>query len=430
MKKLKGIVIGYGVRGEMYAKYAQMYPDKLEIVAVAEPGDDKRNKAKEIFCLPDDCVFADYEDIIKKGKIADFAIIATQDNMHYDPAMKCIELGYDLLLEKPIATTPEECKELYAAADKKGVKVIVCHVLRFTNFYCTIKDIIDDGKLGDIMSIEASEGVGNIHHSHSYVRGNWRNEKESSCMILAKSCHDMDIIQWLLDKKCSRVQSFGSLKHFTKENQPEGATDNCLKGCPYVDTCYYSTKKIYIAQKDNGWLRGVVTGKPISNPEAITDEDVEKALLDGPYGRCVYACDNDVVDHQVVNMEFEDGCTVAFSMNAFNQGGRKIRIFGTKGELEGDNETGIISVYSFDTKETTKYNTCQGNEITSGHGGGDEGIMRDLVRYFGEGEKTKSISSFKTSYLNHLIAFAADESRLNGSVVDLEEYIDSLKTKS
>lgn len=429
MEKLKGIVIGYGCRGEMYTNYVEKYADKLEIVGVAEPAEVKRQKAVKKFNLPKEHVFENWRDIVKEEKFADFAIISTQDDMHMEPALACIEKGYNLLLEKPIAPTPKECKRIYEAAEKKGVTVQVCHVLRFTPFYCKLKDIIDNGDLGQIMSVDACEGVGNIHQSHSFVRGNWRNEKESSCMLLAKCCHDMDIIQWLLGKECERVQSFGSLKHFTKENQPEGAPDRCLDGCPYYDTCYYSVKKIYIENRGSGWLRGVATGKPVSEPENITDEEVIEAMKTGPYGRCVYACDNDVVDHQVVNMEFEDGCTVSFSMNAFNYGGRRIRLFGTKGELNGDIETGMIDVYSFDTMKHTEYNTNSGNEITSGHGGGDEGIIRDFVKYLYDGIKTKSISSLRTSYLNHIIAFAAEESRLTGKVIDVYEYADSLKTE-
>ena len=318
-----------------------------------------------------------------------------------------------------MAATAKECKEITEAAEKKGVKVIVCHVLRFTKFYCKIKDIIDEGTLGEIISMECKECVGNVHQSHSYVRGNWRREDESTSMILAKSCHDMDIIQWLLDKKCKKVQSFGSLTYFRPENKPAGAPARCIDGCPHADTCPYNAVKLYYDDKENLWFRGVAT-LDMFNP---SDEAVEKALKEGQYGRCVYDCDNDVVDHQVVNLEFEGGCTVSFSMNAFNKGGRSIHIFGTKGELVGDMRTGMLKIYTFADRKATEIDTkATGVTIVSGHGGGDEGIVSDLIDYFGNNNKSKSICDVRTSYENHLIGFAAEESRKTSTVIDMETF--------
>lgn len=419
MKKLTAIVLGYGMRGQVYSKYAKSFPEELEIVGVADVVDIKRQQAKELFGLSDDQIFSDWKEVADKPKLADVAIIATQDNMHYEPALMCIEKGYDILLEKPMAPTARECKEIAAAAEKKGVKVIVCHVLRFTEFYKKVKDIIDSGTLGKVMSMDCLECVGNLHQSHSFVRGNWNNKEKSAPMILAKSCHDTDLIQWLLGTECKKIQSFGSLSHFNSENRPEGAPDFCIEGCPHADTCYYNAVKLYYDDKENLWFRGVATDNMIDP----TDEEVKAAITTGPYGRCVYACDNNVVDHQVVNMEFEDGCTVTFSMNAFNFGGRNIRIFGTSGELTGSIDTGVIEVYSFDTKETTKIDiNATGNSITAGHGGGDTGIMMDLVKYFNNEEPSKSICSIHTSYMNHLISFAAEDARVNESIIHLDEY--------
>lgn len=423
MKKLTAVVLGYGMRGQTYAKYTQDNPDQMEVVAVAEPIKVRQENAKKMHNLSDDAIYNDWKEIVALPKMADFAIIAMQDDMHYEPALACIEKGYNILLEKPMAPTAKECKEIARAAEKKGVKVIVCHVLRFTQFYGMLKDIIDSDKIGEVMSVDAIECVGNVHQSHSFVRGNWRNSDESSPMILAKSCHDTDIIQWLIGKKCKKVSSFGSLSYFTGANRPEGAPDYCVQGCPKGDECPYNAIKLYYDDKENGWFRSVAANT-LDNP---SDELVMEAIQKGPYGRCVFNCDNNVVDHQVVNMEFEGGATVTFTMNAFNKGGRRISIFGTKGELTGSLDTGKVNVYSFDTKETTEYDVKNiGNSITSGHGGGDTGIMVELLKYFNGEEPSKSVCDINTSYMNHLISFAAENSRVNGTVIDLEEYSQSI----
>ena len=419
MKNLTAVVAGYGMRGDIYSRMLKKLSATTKIVAVAEPVDIRRSLAKEICGLDDDALYLDWKQIAEKPKMADFAIIGLQDADHYEAALAFIEKGYDLLLEKPMAVTPRQCKEITEAAEKKGVKVIICHVLRFTNFYCAIKDIIDSGKLGEIMSIECKEGVGNTHQSHSFVRGNWRNEGECTNMLIAKSCHDMDIIQWLVGKRCKRAHSFGSLSYFKAENKPEGAPERCIDGCPHGESCPYNAVKLYLDDKKNNWFRGAATLDLV----APSDEAVEKALREGPYGRCVFSCDNDVVDHQIVNLEFEGGCTVSFSMNAFNKGGRTISIYGTKGELDGVMGTGMLKMFTFDDRKTVEIDSkAVGNSIVSGHGGGDAGIIRDLVDYFGNGVKNKSLCDVRTSYENHLIGFAAEHSRRTGTVVDLEEF--------
>ena len=422
MKQLTAIVVGCGMRGTAYADYSLEHGDRLKITAVADPNDNKRGHAKDKYKLDDSRVFKDWKEIAELPRMADFAIIATQDKMHYEPALAFIDRGYDLLLEKPMAPTAEECKAITKAAEKKGVKVVVCHVLRFTKFWYKLKDMIDDGEIGDIVSIVHMENVGNRHQSHSYVRGNWRNTSESAPMLLAKSCHDIDILQWLIGKKCRRVQSFGSLTYFTAKNRPKGAPDHCVQGCPEADNCFYNAVKLYYDDKGNDWFRGVAADKV-----APTDEDVMEAITRGPYGRCVFACDNDVVDHQVVNLEYEDGVTVSFTMNAFNEGGRYIRIFGTKGEIYADMEHERIDLYSFAAREHTVIELDKINgDITGGHGGGDTGIIIDALKYFNNEPTSKSICDVRTSYLNHITTFAAEESRLCGKVIDVNEFADNI----
>ena len=431
MKKLKFVLIGAGMRGQSYTKHACL-DHGMELVAVAEPSDSRRNFIRDTYGLTDEMCFTDYKDLLALGKIADFAMICTQDKMHIEPALMAIDLGYDLLLEKPVAPTPEECVQVWKAAEAKGVRVLVCHVLRYTPFYRTVKDLLDAGKIGKIMSVIATEGVGNLHQSHSFVRGNWHKTADSAPMLLAKSCHDLDIIQWLVGGKCKKIQSFGGLHYFTKDNCPEGAPYRCIDGCPHGDSCAYNAVRLYLESDDNYWFRPVCANK--LNP---TDAEVEAALRTNNYGVCVFQGDNDVVDHQTVNMEFENGETVVFTLAAFNLGGRRLRIMGTKGEIcSNDLENIELITFFQDDRSSPNYgqsetqiiNTAHNTNqaITGGHGGGDAGIMDDLYLYFGENQATKSISSVETSVTNHLYVFAAEESRAADTVVNVDEYISKL----
>ena len=422
------IIIGAGNRGSNYSRKLDALRDRYKVVAVAEPYEGRRTYVKEMFDLPEKKCFTSWQDILSQPKMADIAIIATMDAEHYEPAMKAIALGYNLLLEKPVAPTPKECADIAVAAKAKGVEVLVCHVLRYTPFYKRIKELVLDGTIGDIVSVVGVEAVGNEHQSHSYVRGNWHSEAETTPMLLAKSCHDLDILQWLLDKPCKKVQSFGSLTHFTKENAPEGAPVRCADGgCPKADTCPYNCMKLYYEDKNNNWFRGTST-KNIAKGEIATDEEVLEALRTTDYGLCVYQANNDVVDHQVVNMEFEGGITVSFTMNAFNKGGRYIRIFGTKGELMANMTDSTISVYNFETKEWTDVPvTATEESILGGHGGGDTGIVNALYDYLTDSIEASEVSEIGISCQNHMLVFAAEKSRATNTVVDVEEFINSLR---
>ena len=417
MKKVRAIMIGTGNRGTNYAERAKENSPEFELVAIAEPNPARRDYVQKLYNLPDSACYNDYREILAEPKMADMAIIATQDKMHFEPAMMAIEKGYHLLLEKPVAPTPEECVQIAEAANKKGVDVVVCHVLRFSPFFMTIKNLIDDGRIGDVVHVVHTERVGNAHMSHSFVRGNWRNSQTSSPMILAKSCHDMDILLWLIGKHCTRVQSFGSLTYFTKENMPEGAPEYCVQGCPVAENCPYDARRIYL--KDRMFIQQATNKK---NP---TDEDILRAITETNYGKCVFQSDNDVVDHQVVNLEYEGGATVSFSMCAFNTGGRRIRIMGTKGEIIGNMSDEYVTLFDFKTRETEQVmisGAVQDETINGGHGGGDGGIVRSFVQLVAGKYEGKSITNIDTSIESHLIAFAAEESRLNGTVIDVREF--------
>lgn len=428
MKKLKVLLIGAGNRGTAYTDNMKELPDWFEVVAVAEPIESRRNDIKNKHNIPDNMCFSTWEDALALPKIADIAIVATMDRDHYKPSEKAIELGYNLLLEKPVCPTPEECLKLEALATAKGVVVVVCHVLRYTIFFNKVREIINSGEIGDVVTVNHEECVGNIHQSHSFVRGNWGNESRSSCMLLQKSCHDMDVLQWLLGKKVTRVSSFGGIYYFNEAHAPEGAPERCIDGCPVGDTCPYNTHKLYMIDNHDGqseWFRTTC-----AREAAPTDEMVENALRTTQYGKCVFKCDNDVVDHQTVNLEFEGGTTAAFTMCAFNKGKRMFHIMGTKGEIiaDLDGENLPIKIYNLETGETREVEVAGKDGITGGHGGGDMGIMSALYHSVCGNYVDDGLSDISTSVANHMIVFAAEKARKEGIVVDFDKYIADMKT--
>lgn len=419
MKTLKVVVIGAGNRGQTYTNLMRQ-DERFKVVGVADLKKEQRDYIQSQHGIPDENCFETWEELLSQPRFADVAIISTSDKDHFGPAMKALELGYDLLLEKPVAPTYEECLQIEQQAYKYGRKILVCHVLRYTPLMKKIKRMIDDGELGQVLSIHHCECVGNVHQSHSFVRGNWGNTEKSSPMILAKSCHDMDILQWLVDSECKRVQSFGSLSYFTREHAPEGSPEYCIDGCPHAETCHYNAVKLYLDDKKNLWFREAAT-----KDKKPSDEVVERALRETQYGKCVFKCDNDVVDHQVVNLEFENGAVASFNMTAFNYGGRTIRIMGTEGEIWCDMSKDLIDYYSFATREHVilhSSDVLKDESILGGHGGGDDGIVHDFYRYLTEDVDRKQFSEIGISVKNHAIAFAAEESRLSGQVVSMKKF--------
>lgn len=406
MKQMTAVVLGAGSRGEIYGSYALAYPEELKIVAVAEPKVDRRDKFAKDHGIPEENRFASWEELLAQPKLADAAFICTLDDAHLAPALLALEKGYHILLEKPMSNREEECIAIEQAAAKAGITLAVCHVLRYTPFYQTIKGLIDSGAIGEVTALSQIENVAYWHQAHSFVRGNWRNSEETSPMILQKSCHDMDILLWLAGKDCKKVSSFGSLRHFIQENAPEGAPQRCLDGCPHAESCLYYAPKLYLTGKTD-WPVDVLTTD-------LTPAGITKALREGPYGRCVYHCDNDVVDRQVVNLELEDGVVCSFVMSAFTANStRQLKILGTKGHIQADMAKGEIWLWPFGAGA---YQVPM-EEATSGHGGGDYGLMQDFLRVLREGGESRS--SARQSLQSHLICFAAEKSRLEGRVVEL-----------
>lgn len=409
MKPITAVILGAGSRGSIYASYAKEHPEELQIIAVADPRADRRNMLADQLKVAESGRFASWQELLEHPRMADCAFVCTLDDDHTEPAIKAMEMGYHLLLEKPMSNTEEECRAIVAAARRTERTLAVCHVLRYTPFYMTLKKLIDQGEIGDVTTINQIENVGYWHQAHSFVRGNWRTVRETSPMILQKSCHDMDIILWLMGKNCRRVQSFGSLRHFNAENAPEGAPQRCLDGCPHAADCPYYAPGLYMDMKRTGWPVDVITTD-------LSEEGRRKALEEGPYGRCVYHCDNDVVDRQVVNLEFDGGAVATFTMTGLSADfSRQLKIFGTKGQIEADMGTREIVLHRFGEEKKT-IPIDMGKEA-SGHGGGDFGIMRDFLHVIRNGGESRS--SAEVSLQSHLICFAAEKSRKANIVVEL-----------
>jgi predicted dehydrogenase len=419
MKKVSVAVIGAGARGTVYANYSLLHKDELEITAVAEPNTERRQIFKDLHNIPNNMCFDSWEDMLSMPKLADAIIIATQDKMHFEPAVRSIKKGYHILLEKPMSVSPEECVLLGNLAKEYNKTFTICHVLRYTDFFSTLKKLLVSGRIGRLISIQHNENVGYWHQAHSYVRGNWRNSNESSPMILAKSCHDMDIMLWLAGADCVNLSSFGSLTHFRKENAPENCTERCIDGCPIERECPYSAVKVYL-ETNLDWPTNVITTD-------LSLEGRKDALKHGPYGRCVYFCDNNVVDHQVVNLEFANEVTAAFTMCAFTKGSRTIKLMGTNGEIRGDMEKNEIEITDFtcyDKQEVIKLEAS-----LQGHGGGDYKIMHDFVRLLQADNNSEALSSANISVQSHLMAFAAEEARVEKKVINMNEYTANLLNK-
>ena len=414
---MKYIVIGAGSRGSIYGNWA--HAKGIEIAAVAEIRPDRLAEAGKLWNVPQNRLFTNVADLFALGKIADAAIIATMDRDHFGHVMAALDCGYDILLEKPISPDARECMAIEAKANALGKKITVCHVLRYTNFFGTLKQIIDSGELGKIVAIKHAENIGNFHMAHSFVRGNWRNDTLSSPIIMQKSCHDLDILLWLTGAHCTKVAAFGSLSYFKETNAPAGSTHRCVT-CPVAENCRYNAKKCYLPTL-GGWPTDVVC---LEQTEAALDA----ALETGPYGRCVYRCDNNVCDHMSIILEFDNEVTATFSLTAQTSPcHRSIHIMMEDGEIIADDSQRQILVRKHVSSNADSFEEQIYNVRTnaSGHGGGDAGIMEDFTASLSAGAETRSAIS--ASVESHLMACAIEKARLTGTVVNLDEFRNSLK---
>ncbi len=407
-KPVTVVLIGAGHRGTIYADYARLFPGEMQVVAVAEINAERRKRTARTHKLDDTVCFKNWEEVFTREKFADAVIIATPDFLHTQPCLAALEKGYDVLLEKPIATTEEECRLILQKAKQTNRIVGVCHVLRYTPYFRELKEIIDAGLIGDIISIHHMEPIEHIHMSHSYVRGKWKNSLKTAPIILAKSSHDTDIIRWLVNNPVHDVHCFGNLRWFTNANAPEGCTDRCTGGCKVEQTCPYSALQIYYRDRKRLYVFD------LPDQKHTWDQYILEQLETTDYGRCVYKMDNDQPDHLTVNMLFENGVTAGFSMEAHvSYEGRRTRIMGSKGDITGDMESFVMT--SFKSRKQTSWSLK-----TDAHGGGDHRLVRDWVQAIYQQEPGLLSSSIDVSVESHLVAFAAERSRLKRTIEDIK----------
>ncbi len=402
-------VIGLGGRGSMYARRINNQGGK--VVAVCDINESVLKHVGDKLGIPEDMRFSSADELFARGKLADALVVASQDRDHYGHAKEGLKLKYHVLCEKPVSPIKEECVELVKLADEMGVHMVVCHVLRYAGFYDSIKRTIDSGAIGEITNVQQTENVGYWHYAHSYVRGNWRKEEETTPSILAKCCHDLDMLYYYVGKKCLSVSSQGSRRIFIPENAPEGAPARCLDGCPKANECPYYAPNVYyrftLRSIPVYFFRGAQVTK-LGNP---TRKQIKEALATySQYGRCVYRCDNDVIENQTVLCKFDGDVNATLTLNASSKGCfRRVHITGTKGEIFGKDTDGKFTLNVWGKRSKTVK-----AKVGQGHLGGDSGIVHDFLELLETGKPNPRVSFMRETLMSHLMGFAAEKSRKNG----------------
>ncbi|HNC31494.1 MAG TPA: Gfo/Idh/MocA family oxidoreductase, partial [Cyclobacteriaceae bacterium] len=406
-KPVTAIVCGAGNRGNVYGGYSLAYPDNLDIIGVAEPIAIRNERYAKKHAIKDENRFVTWEDVFKRPKFADAIIISTPDNLHYGPCMKALEMGYDVLLEKPISPSEKECRDILALAKKNDRIVAVCHVLRYAPYFVKLRELIQSKAIGEVISIQHMEPIEHFHMSHSYVRGNWHNSRQTTPIILAKSCHDLDILRWMIGKPSKSIHAFGDLSWFTKKNAPAGSTERCTDGCAVEGTCPYSALEVYYRRREWNYVFDLPEDKDKQSAYVL------EQLKTTNYGRCVYRMDNDQPDHYVTNILFDDNVTASFSMEALTSyGGRRTRVMGSHGDIVGDMNSFTITNFRSGKKEEWK-------EATDGHGGGDWRLAENWVQAVAQRNPALLTSTIDQSIESHVMGFMAEESRKNKKVMDI-----------
>lgn len=415
-KPVTAITLGAGSRGTVYGNFAANFPDQLMIVGVAEPIPYRNDKYAKKHQLTAENRFDTWENVFKRPKFADAVIISTPDNLHYAPCMKALEMGYDVLLEKPIAPTEKECRDILKLAKKTNRIVAVCHVLRYAPYFVKMRELIGQGAIGEVISVQHFEPIEHLHMAHSYVRGNWHNSKETTPIILAKSCHDLDIIKWVINKPSVRIAAMGDLKWFRKENAPEGSTARCTDGCKVERECPYSAVKHYHDERKRLYVMDMPEDK------SKHSEYIMEQLKTTNYGRCVYRMENDQPDHYITSIQFADNVTASFSMEAFTSyHGRRTRIMGSMGDMVGDMNKLVVTDFRTgkDLKLVPKAEDVE-NYKNSGHGGGDWLLVRDFVQAVSQQNPALLTSTIDESIESHIMGFMAEESRKRNKIMDVQ----------
>jgi predicted dehydrogenase len=411
-KIIKAVIIGAGDRGSEFARLINAHPDQAVVAGVAEPREDYRRGFAQEYGLAEDSVFESWEDFVAAPKRWDAVVIATPDQAHTGPAVACLEKGYPMILEKPMAASLEDCRAIEAAQRKSGAYLAVCHSLRYQQGFHKVKELLDQGQIGRLISMDQMEQVSYWLYAHGYVRGHWRRAEDSSFMLMAKSCHDLDYMSFLASSSCRKVSSFGSLSHFRPENAPKGSAARCGDGCAIEPDCPYSALKWYLREGREQYPAKVVAHEHGYQAHL-------QAVMEKPWGRCVWHSDNDVVDHQSVLLEFENGVTGTFTMTAFTKDmGRRLRLQGTEGELLFEEAESRISLKRFG--EGGSETLSLGREPGS-HGGGDLRVVRSWLRALQEKNPSWILTSAQESLKTHTLVFAAEKARLEQRVVFLSE---------
>jgi predicted dehydrogenase len=411
------VLVGAGDRGTFtFGQVALDHPDTVRFVAVAEPDPERRARFAARHRIPAERCFETWQKLLAAGQLAPALICCTLDRLHVDPAVAALHTGYHVLLEKPMATTPADCLRIVQAQERTGRLLMIGHVLRYTPFFTALHDIISSGRLGNIVAVEHRENVAYWHMAHSYVRGNWSNAERASPMILAKCCHDLDILAWTMpEDPVVRLHSFGSLLHFRPEHAPPGAPLRCTDGCPAELSCPYYAPRIYLTD-DVGWPAETIS-VDLSQAARL------HALQTGPYGRCVYRSDNTAVDHQVVTMEHAGGAIVTLIMHGHSdEEERTIRWDGSRATLRARFCTSADSEITVHDHLTGAHETVHvGTADVRGHGGGDERLLSAFVDAIRDADGG-TLTTARISLESHLLAFAAERSRVSGAPVDMTAY--------
>lgn len=410
---LTAITLGAGSRGNVYGSYASKWPEDLNIIGVAEPIVARNDAYTTKHTIADDMRFTTWEHVLAKPKMADMVIISMPDNLHHEPCIQAMRLGYGVLLEKPMAQTEEQCREILAVQQETGSVVGIAHVLRYAPYFIDMRDIVLAGKLGKVINMQHMEPIGFRHMLHSYVRGNWHNSIETTPIILGKSCHDLDIMRWILDEPCEQVSAFGDVSFYKRENAPKGSGERCLE-CAVEKDCAYSAKKGYLDDKE--YVYGIMPIKP--KDPAELEKAIIHSLKTTNYGRCAFKMENDQPEHLACNMIYKSGTTATFNMDGFTHfHGRRTKIMGTKGSLIGDMKT--FTYTDFLTKESFTWDItkdgAKGSE-NDGHGGGDHRFASDLLNAIYTQDESLLTSTVAASVESHITGFRIEKSRKGGGV--------------